>query len=247
MNLQRAVDLDVKLCLGVLKRRWWALLLALVCGLGLGSGAAWLTDARQDYYTATASVYSFCEDSFDNSSQGKTALFAYSDTVKSHAMAEKIEEELDIEGLTADLIYQMLRVDERIIQATTYVYENQASVLRIYADCPYSSIAEKVADTAADLYVEQINKLFPDAFLQVLDYASGAELVVDGRQQAVMVTVLGGVGLLLACAGYLVCTVLFSRKILTVREASLYGTLDVLAVFPVYGETPPEAPEEVRT
>lgn len=234
MNFQRAIDVDVMQCLMVLRKNLVKIIAALLIGLLIGTGCAFgLEDNWEDQYTASASVYSLVDSSYEDSAIGISAIRAYSYIVKSYSVAQQIADKLEGSDLNAQEIYDMLRIDDQVIQGTTYVYENQASVLTIYADYSDPQVAMMVANTAADVFIKNVNQIFPQDYLRVLDYAYDTEKTFNVVKRFSLYIAAGGIGVTLLAVGALISTVVFAKRVVTTGDCSLYGELDVLGVIPV--------------
>ena len=189
---------------------------------------------HQNRYKAEASVYSIAYGSYSDSEMGVTAIRTYSDIIKSYKVAERALLLLGDDTLTKDDIYDMIHTDERVIEGTTYVYENLSSVIRIWAESPNQQIAIRVANAVADAFVMEVNSISDVDSTQVLDYAVDAEKAYDAIKYQFQIIILSGLsGLLLGCC-YVLWQVVFSKSIVSASDASLYGQIEVIGTIPTF-------------
>lgn len=236
MNLQRAIDIDYGQCFYSLKKNWGKIIVALLLGMIIGAVCAFFLADHDDQYIAVSSVYSMADGSYDNSAAGISAVRTYSYIIKSHKIAEEAAKLIHNESLTVEDIYNMISTEEQVIQGTTYVYENQNSVTVIYAKYKEEEIAVEVANAVAKAFAAEVNKLFIDEVVQVLDHASEGERIYNALKTYLMYIWAGGAVTAILYILYLLANVIFSGKIVTVRDASLYGQLEVIGSIPLFYE-----------
>lgn len=232
MNFQRAIDIDIHQCIHVLLKRWFLILFSVILGASAGLAIAFAREDYQDKYTATAVIFSLADNSPEISATGIQVIKEYSYIIKSYAIANAVSKELDNADITTDQIYDMIQVDDPVIQGSTYVYENQRSVIPIYAEYEDEKIAIKVVNAAADAFVEQMNRILPGDTIQVLDYASNTEKTYNVYKRFGVYAALGGIGL---CGLYIIgllLSIIFSYYIVTPKDASYYGELEVIGTIP---------------
>lgn len=234
MGLQRIVEIDYQRCLRGLIRGRFFLLLCLLIGLAVGGSWAYFGVDHQDQYEAEASVYSIAYGSYTDSEMGVTAIRTYSDIIKSYKVAERAALLLGDDSLSKEAIYDMIRTDERVIEGTTYVYENQSSVIHIWAEFRNQQIAVRVANAVADAFVMEVNSISDADATQVLDYASDAKKSYDALERQIQVIIGCGLGgLLLGCC-IIWWKIIFSKSIISVSDASLYGQFEIIGVIPKF-------------
>ena len=232
MGLQRIVEIDVERCLKGLVRGRRFLLLCLILGL-LGGGicVCFFVDDR-DRYEAEASVYSIAYGSYTDSERGVTAIRTYSDIIKSYKVAERAALLLGNDSLTKEDIYDMILTDERVIEGTTYVYENLSSVIRIWAEFEDRQIAVQVANAVADAFVLEVNSISEVNSTQVLDYAYDAQRCYHAILYQTLVMAAWILGALLVGCCVIWYRIIFSKAIVSAADASLYGQLEVIGTIP---------------
>lgn len=236
MDLQRAIDIDYGQCFYSLKKNWKKMIAALVLGMIIGAAGAFFLADHDDQYIAVSSVYSMADGSYDNSAAGISAVRTYSYIIKSHKIAEEAAKLIHNGSLTGEDIYNMISTEEQVIQGTTYVYENQNSVAVIYAKYKEEEIAAEVANAVAEAFAEEVNKLFSSEVVQVLDHAGGGERIYSASVTYLMYIGAGGAAAAILYIVYLIASVIFSGKVVTVRDASLYGQLEVISAVPLFCE-----------
>lgn len=234
MGLQRIVEIDYERCLKGLVRGRVFLMLCTLLGLLIGGLCAYFLVDDQDRYEAEASVYSIAYGSYTDSELGVTAIRTYSDIIKSYKVAERAALLLGDASLTKEDIYHMIRTDERVIEGTTYVYENQSSVIHIWAEFENRQIAMRVANAVADAFVMEVNSMSDVDSTQVLDYAYDAPKSYNALQQQALVLAGCCLGMLLLGCFIIWYRIIFSKSIVSVSDASLYGQLEVIGVIPKF-------------
>lgn len=232
MELQRIIEIDLARCAkGLARGRRFLAVLFLAGFLGGILGAVFVVDG-EDRYDANATVYSIAYGSFTDSEKGISALRTYSDIIKSYKVAERASLLLGDESISASEIYQMVKIDDRVIAGTTYVYENMSTVINIHAECTRRDTAVRVSNAVADAFVLEVNSISEADSIQVLDYARSAEKSYNALERQALLIAAGALGgLALGCA-VILYRIIFSKKIVTVHEAGLYGKLDVVGVIP---------------
>ena len=236
MNFNRVVCIDFRYCKTQLIKKIPWILAAITVGAFLGIFISILAVKPENSYRASAVVYSYVKGSYDESALGLDALKVYSEVVKSRKIAEEARKLLKNTDLTVDEIYNMISTDDRFIQGSTYIYENESAVLHIYADSSSEADSTVVVNAVADAFVTEINKIFMSDTVQVLDYAARSEKTYDFVQQKIIITVAMAI-----CSGgiYIIClliSIIFSSKIITVKDMDAYGQLTILGVIPDYKE-----------
>lgn len=234
MNLQRVINIDIRRCFIMLAKKARILFAGSIVGAlcGILLILFWIED--EDRYDAQAAVYSIAYGSFDESEKGISAILAYSDIIKSYKIAEKAALLIGDGNLNKEKIYDMIEVEEKVIQGTTYVYENDSSVIRIHAVSNNHDEAVKVVNAVADAFVMEINGISDSNSTDVLDYAYTAEKSYNALLEQAMwlgICIVAGV---LICAFYICYKVIFSDTIVSVKDASLYGQFDIIGAIPKF-------------
>ena len=85
------------------------------------------------------------------------------------------------------------------------------------------------------------------AFAHVLDHAADAEKTYNALKTQILYMALGGVGLAFVYAACLMGMVILSPRMATVKDATLYGQLDVIGVIPAIEERPAYVREKDKT
>ncbi|OUQ16214.1 hypothetical protein B5E84_12625 [Lachnoclostridium sp. An14] len=236
MELSRIISIDFGYCLIVLKKSIPRILVAAMVGTAIGILAALLYVNPENSYRALATVYSFADGSYDESAQGLNALKVYSEIVKSRKVAERARVLLGPTHLTVGQIYDMISTDARVIQGSTYVYENNTAVLKIYADSSRQTDSVAVVNAVADAFVQEINNLSDSNTMRVLDYSQGAGKTYDATKQRSLTVIFCTVGGAFVYILIRILTVVLSFRIETLKDVQLYGQLAVLGVIPNFKE-----------
>lgn len=240
-GLQRIIEIDFERCFKGLLRGWRFLLLSLILGLLVGGGTAVFLVDGENQYDAAASIYSITYGSYTDSEKGVSAIRTYSDIIKSYKVAERAALILGDDSITKETIYDMIHTDDRVITGTTYVYENMSSVIKIHAVYQDRDMAVAVVNAVADAFVIEVNGIAESDFVHVLDYAVDADVSYSAPKHQMMAVAAGGLGFLLLGCLVILGRIIFSKKIVTVRDASLYGQLEVIGAIPKFGKSQHQA------
>lgn len=232
MILKRMIEIDMKRCLkGLRKGKRFIFFCTLLCGI-LGILLALFVVKDENEYDATATVYSIAYGSYAESEQGVYAIRKYSDIIKSYRVAERAALLLADSSVTKEDIYEMIHVESLVVEGTTYLYENNSSVIRLHAVDENQNLAMQVVNAVADAFVLEVNSLSDAEATQVLDYAYTADVAYNASQTQMLVMVAGVLaGFFLGCL-VILYRILFSGKIVSVNEASLHSKLEVVGVIP---------------
>ena len=236
MELNRIISIDFGYCLIVLKKSIPRILTAAMAGTLVGILTAMLFVKPENSYRALATVYSFADGSYDESAQALNALKVYSEIVKSRKVAERARVLLGPTHLTAGQIYNMISTDARVIQGSTYVYENNTAVLKIYADSPSQTDSVAVVNAVANAFVQEINNLSDSNTMRVLDYSQGAGKTYDAAKQRSLTVISFTVGGALVYLMLRILAVILSSRVETLKDVQLYGQIAVLGVIPNFKE-----------
>lgn len=232
MNIRRIIEIDFRRCFkGLVKGKLFLLLLTVLGGIVGVAGAFYAIDDKNKY-DAAASVYSIAYGSYSESEQGISAIRTYSDIIKSYRVSERAALLLGDSTITKEVVYDMIRVDSLVVEGTTYLYENNSSVINIHAESEDADKAMRVVNAVADAFVLEINSLSEIPSTQVLDYAYDTEVSYNAKEmQAIVIACSLVGGLLLGCL-IILYKIIFSRKIVTVNDASLHGQFEIIGVIP---------------
>lgn len=231
MRLTHVIAIDFRYCWLKLKKSLkWGILSAI---LALLISPLIINQLNiEDSYRATATLYSFDEANESTTSLGVETIQRYSEMIKSRRIACEVAELLADPDLSADKIYDMLSTESRYLYTSTVRYNNDLTVIPVYADSANKAQSIAVANAAADAFALEINALLGIDVIKVLDYANTAETVEDKDSMQVLlsiaIAVLAG-GLTIA---WFVLRVIFSSRIQTMTDLSFYGQIPVLGVLP---------------
>ena len=138
------------------------------------------------------------------------------------------------DAITKEEIYEMINTDAQVIQGTTYIYENQSSVIAIYAESDNLENAVKAVNAVADAFTIEVNRISGMNFAHVLDYAGSAEKSYNAVTSLLIYAAIGGAIAAVLYVIYILGTIIFSNKIVSVKDACLYGQLEVVGVIPQF-------------
>ena len=130
----------------------------------------------------------------------------------------------------------MISTDARVIQGSTYVYENNTAVLKIYADSPSQTDSVAVVNAVANAFVQEINNLSDSNTMRVLDYSQGAGKTYDAAKQRSLTVISFTVGGALVYLMLRILAVILSSRVETLKDVQLYGQIAVLGVIPNFKE-----------
>lgn len=234
MVLKRIIEIDLRQCMkSLIKGKIFILLCTLLCGI-LGILIALFAVKGENEYDATATVYSITYGSYAESEQGVYAIRKYSDIIKSYRVSERAALLLADSSITKEDIYNMIDVESLVVEGTTYLYENNSSVIRLHALHEDQNMAMRVVNAVADAFVLEVNSLSNAESTRVLDYAYTTEISYDAQQTQLLVILISIIaGIFLGCF-VILYRIIFSSKVVSVNEASLHSRLEVVGVIPKF-------------
>lgn len=236
MIFDKIVEIDIVRCIKAVWRRKERVAIAGLVGLVIGVFLAVFYVDTVDEYKATASVYSISYGSYDASAEGLQTLRAYEDVVKSLRVAERAALLLGDGSVDKFAIYDMIELEESDSQSS--------SILNISATTTNPDIAVAVANAVAHAFVLEINSVSPNESVQVLDEAYSADCVYNAMKKQVIFCALGLIGGLAIACVVIACVVIFSDKVSSVQDASLYGDLEIIGAIPVISLEEPKKAKE---
>lgn len=239
MIFEKIVEIDIVRCLKAIWKRKERVMIASLVGLVLGVLLAVFYVDTVDEYKATASVYSISYGSYDASAEGLQTLRAYEDVVKSLRVAERAALLLGDGSVDKFAIYDMIELEEDSDSQSA-----NSSILNISAKTTNPDMAVAVANAVAHAFVLEINSVSPNESVQVLDEAYSADCVYNAIKKQVIFCALGLIGGLAIACVVIACVVIFSDKVSTVQDASLYGELEIIGAIPVISLEEPKKSKE---
>ena len=124
----------------------------------------------------------------------------------------------------------MIEVEEGEVNA--YGVESESSIINIHAKSTKPEDAIRVANAVASAYAMEVTSITNSDSVQVLDEAYYCEVTYNAlKEQAILVGIVTVAGLLFACV-IIVLMEIFSTRIVTVEQGSLYGELEIIGVIP---------------
>lgn len=230
MDFGRIIEIDFLRCLkAVFKNIKWVIL-STFAFLFIGIMVAVLYLDTENVYDAKASVYSIAYGSYSESADGIQAIRTYRDIVKSVRVAERAAVLLGDSSLDKYAIYDMIEVEEG--EVNDYGIESESSIINIHAKSTNPEEAIRVANAVASAYAMEVTSITNSDSVQVLDEAYYCEVTYNALKQQILYTaVIAIAGMLLAIV-VIVLMEIFSTKIVSVEQGSLYGELDIIGVIP---------------
>ncbi|MBQ8822020.1 MAG: hypothetical protein IJZ82_05215 [Lachnospiraceae bacterium] len=230
MDFGRIIEIDFLRCFKAIFRNIKWVILSTFAFLFIGVLVAVLYLDTENVYDAKASVYSIAYGSYSDSADGIQAIRAYRDIVKSVRVAERAAVLLGDSSLDKYAIYDMIEVEEGEVNA--YGVESESSIINIHAKSTNPEDAIRVANAVASAYAMEVTSITNSDNVQVLDEAYYCEVTYNAlKQQIIYTAVIAVAGMLLAIVA-IVLREIFSTKIVTVEQGSLYGELDIIGVIP---------------
>ena len=235
MDFSRIIEIDFVRCFkALLKNMKWIVCTAFLF-LAIGILVAVYYVDTENVYDAKASVYSIAHGSYTDSSEGIQVIRTYSDIVKSLKVAERASLLLGDGQLDKFTIYDMIEVEGPEVSSSGYVV-GESSIINIHASSTNPQDAVRVANAVAQAFVMEVSSITMTTSVQVLDEAYTCDMTYNAlKQQAIYVGLIVAAGILLSCA-VIVLQEIFSTKISTLQQSTLYGELDIIGVIPVREE-----------
>ena len=228
MDINRIIEIDFQRCFKALIVYFKAILISTLAFILLGIGFACIAIPQQDEYTAHSSVYSIVYGSYSESTESLQTMIAYADIVKSYKVAERACLLLGDKNLDAETINNMISAE---YENTNYTY---TSIIDIYAKAPDRQTAVKVSNAVTEAFVLEIASLTGKEDVKQLDKAYDAEQTYNSTaSKFTTIGIFAVLGLILSCA-FIFIREVFSTKMYSPKDASLYGTLDVFGVIPKF-------------
>lgn len=228
METNKVIEIDVKKCLSALKKSIKLVILVTLIFTLIGIFAAFFLIRQKNQYKATSTVYSIVYGSFDASTDSLRAMMQYSDIVKSYEVAERAELILGASNVNKEDIYNMISANYNQANGT---YSSKIYINAVSYD---KNISVSVANAVADAFVLEIANLTGHDDIQILDRATSATVYYNANSARIKtiigITILGA---LIICI-YISLKETLSTKVYMPKDATLYGTLDIIGVIPEF-------------
>ncbi len=230
MDFGRIIEIDFLRCFKAIFKNMKWIILTTFAFLFIGGMVAVLYPDTENVYDAKASVYSIAYGSYSESADGIQAIQTYKDIVKSVRVAERAALLLGDSSLDKFAIYDMIEVESGEVNA--YGIEAESSIINIHAKSTNPEDAIRVANAVASAYAMEVTSITNSDSVQVLDEAYYCEVTYNAlKQQLIYIAVITAAGFFLAVA-VIVLREIFSTRIASVEQASLYGELEIIGVIP---------------
>ena len=232
MDFSRIIEIDFGRCFKALfKNLKWIICTAVLFFVIGVLGAVFYVDT-QNVYDAKSSVYSIAYGSYSESAEGINAIKTYAEIVKSLKVSERAALLLGDDSLDKFTIYDMIEVEGDEVDANGYPTDESA-IINIHAYSTNKEDAIRVANAVANAYVMEVTSITMSDSVQVLDEAYNCDIMYNApKQQIIFIAALTLLGIVLSCA-VIVLHEIFSSKIVTLKQGSLYGELDIIGVIPM--------------
>ena len=212
--MNKEINIDLRRCLKAILTKWW---LIVIVGIVCYTLAYFITinNLREDEYTAETTVYSIMD---------YTALSLYSEIITSSKVCERAAASLDISNMDADSIKDIISVKA---YSTTLV-------LGIRATSTDISLASKVANAVAEVFIEEVNNITDNNSIRLLDEATTAKLSYNKQlEQLKLRIIFTFAGILLLCV-WVTIREIFTTKIHNLSDIGLDGEIDIIGIIPLF-------------
>jgi len=213
-DMNKEINIDLRRCMKAIMKKWW---LIIIIGIVFYSVAYLITinNSREDEYTAETTVYSIMDYS---------TLTLYSEIITSSKVSERASALLGISDMNANDIKDMISVKA---YSTTLV-------LGISAASTDKSIAIKVANAVAEVFIEEVNNITSNNSVRLLDEATTAELSYNKQKEQLKFRIIVTfVGIVLLCV-WITIREIYTKKIHNLFEIGLDGELNIISIIPAF-------------
>lgn len=230
MNDARLIEIDFLRCIKSLWEHIRLILAVTAFSLLAGAILSWFTLERENIYEAVSSVYINADGTAYETAESSQMLVAYIDVIKSLKVAERASILLGNEGMNKYEISEMVNVDYQNNDYATF----KSTVIRIRVSSKDSTAAINVANAVAQAFSLEMASITGKNDVQVLDEANGAVKIYNAKKQLLLVTGLITVGGCILICAMIVLYEIFSFRLNTIKDGTLYGQLDIIGVIPEY-------------
>lgn len=230
MNDARLIEIDFLRCIKSLWEHIRLILAVTAFSLLAGAILFWFALERENVYEAVSSVYINADGTAYETAESSQMLVAYIDVIKSLKVAERASILLGNEGMNKYEISEMVNVDYQNNDYATF----KSTVIRIRVSSKDSTAAINVANAVAQAFSLEMASITGKNDVQVLDEANGAVKIYNAKKQLLLVTGLITVGGCILICAMIVLYEIFSFRLNTIKDGTLYGQLDIIGVIPEY-------------
>lgn len=237
MKYKNELEIDVFRCLRAIKtkRKFIALIALLTFAIGFG----YTFNPGDDYYVSKATVYAAASGSYTDSTAAVTAMNAYVTVAASRKVCERAALLIGREDVTADRVMNSIRISTAVDSSSKTVssfMNSSATIISFSAVTTDPSLSIQMADAMASSYVIEMENIMGDDSVKLLDSAYRVDKSYNAKKEAWKTRIkalLAG-----AALGILIVVFfeIFNKRVRTIREASIRGTLPVIGVIPDYKE-----------
>lgn len=222
--MNKVIEIDIKKCFRALKKSINFIILVTLVFLLFGIFAGLFLIDQNDRYKATATVYNT---SYSNSENPSRSMEHLSGIFSSRGVAERAAEIANDNNIDASSILKMSK-------CTYDPSGNKAAIISISAYSANKSRAIKVANAASDAFVLEVADLTGQDDIQTLDKAIDATIYYSASNTRIKTIILiTFLGAFIACA-IIVLREILSPKMYSSKDATAYGTLDIIGVIPEF-------------
>ena len=113
----------------------------------------------------------------------------------------------------------------------------ESALLRVNAVGPDKDEVVEVANAVAEAFVIEMSNITENGDARILDKAKFAEKDVNAQKNILKVVGIFAIGGAVLMCIYLVLREIFSNKLVTVKDGTLYGKINIIGVIPDFNNT----------
>ena len=232
MNNKRLIEIDVRRCFKALKTHLSWIFMSAILFLAIGIVFALATEEKQDMYKASSSVYCITEGGDYSATYDSTKLMmTYAEIGKSQTVLERANQIMGNRYESTQDILDLVDID----------YDESAviesALLRVNAVGPDKDEVVEVANAVAEAFVIEMSNITENGDARILDKAKFAEKDVNAQKNILKVVGIFAIGGAVLMCIYLVLREIFSNKLVTVKDGTLYGKINIIGVIPDFNNT----------
>ena len=232
MNNKRLIEIDVRRCLKALKTHLSWIFMSAILFLAIGIVFALATEEKQDMYKASSSVYCITEGGDYSATYDSTKLMmTYAEIGKSQTVLERANQIMGNRYESTQYILDLVDID----------YDESAviesALLSVNAVGPDKDEVVEVANAVAEAFVIEMSNITENGDARILDKAKFAEKDVNAQKNILKVVGIFAIGGAVLMCIYLVLREIFSNKLVTVKDGTLYGKINIIGVIPDFNNT----------
>ncbi len=231
MEANRLIEIDPVRCLRALVKNLKWIIMSGLLFFAVGILFALFTQEKRDIYTTTANIYSITDSGYYSETyDGTILMMSYADMVTSPTVLDRANRMLGNRYTESTYMANLISI-ERGSDAVL-----DSGILKVRATGTDKTEIVEVANAVADAFVIEMSHIMENGEVRVLDHAQFAELKVRAQENIILITAVATVlGIGFACV-VIVFMEIFSNRLITVKDGTLFGKLNIIGVIPDYSE-----------